>query len=71
MKIQATFYDMQGNVYKSGEYKTMRAMKNARERYELQYGACLRTEHKEVMANAHVAEPFRTILNQIAPVDAR
>lgn len=48
MKIQATFYTIMNQVYKSGTYKSMKAMRNARERYEMQYGACLRTEWQEV-----------------------
>jgi hypothetical protein len=48
MKIQATFYTITNQVYKSGTYKSMKAMRNARERYEMQYGACLRTDSKEV-----------------------
>lgn len=47
MKIQVTFFDMNGNVYKTGEYSTMKRMRSARERLELQYGACLRTEVKQ------------------------
>lgn len=48
MKIQATFYTISNQVYKVGTYKSMKAMRNARERYELQYGACLRCDYKEV-----------------------
>ena len=48
MKIEATFYTMLDQVYKTGTYKTMKAVRNARNRYELQYGACLRMVTKEV-----------------------
>lgn len=48
MKIKATFYTITDQIYKSGTYKSMKAMRNARERYELQYGACLRTDYQEV-----------------------
>lgn len=48
MNIQATFYTILNQVYKTGMYKSMKAMRKARERYELQYGACLRCDYKEV-----------------------
>lgn len=49
MNIQATFYTMTGQVFKSGTYKTMKALRRARDRYEMAYGACLRMETKEVL----------------------
>jgi hypothetical protein len=48
MKIQATFYTSLGQIFKTGTYKSMKAMRRARDRYEMQYGACLRMDYKEV-----------------------
>jgi hypothetical protein len=37
-----TFYTRLEQVFATGVYKTLKAAYKARERYELQYGACLK-----------------------------
>lgn len=48
MKFQATFYTILGEVYAKGIYKTRRALRIAKDRYDNRYGAYLRVEIQEV-----------------------
>lgn len=48
MKIKATFYTIMNQVYKEGIYSSMKRVRSVRDRYELQYGACLRMVTQEV-----------------------
>lgn len=43
-KIKVEFLTMTDSVFARGEYATMKAMRRAKDRYDLQYGAILRTK---------------------------
>lgn len=42
-KIKVEFITIMGDVFARGEYKTRKAMHKAKDRYDMQYGAILRT----------------------------
>lgn len=48
MKIKATFYTIMDQVYRQGVYSSMKRVRSARDRYEMQYGACLKMVTQEV-----------------------
>jgi len=43
--IRASFWTLADTLYKTGEYKTMLAFRRARDRYEMEYGGCLRAKY--------------------------